>query len=336
MTRSIRCTRPWIVVRAVPAACLCLLAIALAGCDADRTEGQSGVTVEPLTPSAIVAGSPVPTASAAPRAQAAVALTPTAPAAILQPTIVPLSTAAPTSVPQSTATVAPAPAVPALTPTPMAPPPPQPAPRSGNDGKPRPTSAAGLRVWSDGDSTSYFMSLSFLQTMSALDALPVQAAEYKQSTGLLNPAYFDWPAYAAAQMEAYRPDIAVFMIGANDASVGMPLEVYHQRVGAMMDLLYAPRRYVVWIGQPNMGRPDLLAAVPAMNEVFRQEAAARPWVLYVDAWAATSDSSGHYAQFLPDEHGVLTQMRTDDGVHFTAAGGRLLANAAIAELFGFR
>jgi hypothetical protein len=331
MTRCIRRTRPRIGARVVPAAFLCVFVVALLGCNADPTEGDGGVTVEPLMPSAVAASPCAIVAAPSP-----VAPTPSAAASILQPTIVPLSTASATSVPQPAATVAPATAAPVLSPTPLPSTRSQPLARSGNDGKLRPTSAAGLRVWSDGDSTSYFMSLSFLQTMSALDALPVQPAEYKQSTGLLNPAYFDWPAYATAQMESYRPDIVVFMIGANDASVGMPLEVYHQRVGAMMDLLFAPGRYVVWIGQPNMGRPDLLAAVPAMNEVFRQEAAARPWVLYVDAWAATSDASGNYAQLLPDEHGVLTQMRTDDGVHFTAAGGRLLANAALAELFGFR
>jgi len=212
------------------------------------------------------------------------------------------------------------------------------SPRSLADGKPRPDHAAGLRVWADGDSTSYFMSVSFLDTMRQLDAVEVQPApEYKVSSGLSTPQFFDWPAYLDEQMRLYAPDVVVFMVGANDAANAVDSATYRALVAATMDRLRAPGRYVLWVGQPTMGpqRPDLRATVPRLNAIMAEEAASRPWVIYVDAFAATAGPDGDFSAYLPDEHGVPQLARTDDGVHFTPAGGRLLARAVIAALFGF-
>nr|WP_297807824.1 DUF459 domain-containing protein [Tepidiforma sp.] len=194
-------------------------------------------------------------------------------------------------------------------------------------------SAQGVRLWSDGDSTSYFMTVALLAGWSALGGVPVRGADYKISSGLMRPDFFDWPAYLAAEMARYDPDVVVFMVGANDANQVRSTEEYGARVGAVMDLLYRPGRTVVWVGQPNMGRADLAASVPRINAVFAEQAAARPWVLYLDTWALTSAPDGSYAAALPDEHGTLQVVRVSDGVHFTPAGGRRLALAVIAALF---
>ena len=228
-----------------------------------------------------------------------------------------------TPVPPPPPTDTPEPPPPATQPPVAAPPaPPPPAAPPG--------SSAGVRVWADGDSTSYFVSYWFLQFMAARGAVTVQPEpEYKLSSGLLNPAYFNWPAYAQDQIAAYNPNVLMFMVGANDASAGMPIETYHQKVGEMMDLMGAGGRRVIWVGQPNMARPDLAASVPAENEVFRAEAASRPWVTFVDAWSLTSDANGNYAQYLPDENGTLVAARADDGVHLSSAGGRIIALAVL-------
>jgi hypothetical protein len=49
----------------------------------------------------------------------------------------------------------------------------------------------------------------------------------------------------------------------------------------------------------------------------------------VDAWALTSDANGAFTHYLPDETGALVLARGEDGVHFTAAGGRVLARAVL-------
>lgn len=201
---------------------------------------------------------------------------------------------------------------------------------------PRPASPAGARLWTNGDSTSYFMSSWLMELLGAQGAVPVQGvAEYKISSGLLSPGYFNWPAYLASQMDAYDPDIVVFMVGANDAHPGMDLERYRGLVGSVMDQLRREGRVVAWVGQPIMGpnRPDLNAAIPGMNRIFAEEAEQRPWVVYVDAWSLTTDANGDYAEALPDESGAWRTIRTGDGVHFTSEGGRRLALGVIAALF---
>lgn len=216
---------------------------------------------------------------------------------------------------------------PTWTPTPTPSPTPTPLPR------PRPASPQGVRIWSNGDSTSYFMTVGIYGLFLGGGGVPVADAEYKISSGLNNTGFFDWYSYADAQMATYRPDVAVFMIGANDAHVGMDLAAYHDRVGSLMDHFYAPGRLVVWVGQPAMGRPDLAAAVPPMNRVFRDEAAKRPWVLYVDAWALTAGSDGGFSYYLRDSDGTQVLARADDGVHFSPAGGRILARGVFDAIF---
>jgi hypothetical protein len=173
--------------------------------------------------------------------------------------------------------------------------------------------------------------MDWLRSLGATTVQPF--AEYKISSGLVRRDFFDWYAYFDQQMAAYSPNVVVFMVGANDALQGISIERYRELVGEAMDRLKAPERRVVWVGQPNMGRADLRRALPGLNAVFAEEAAKRPWVVYVDAWTLTSDSSGNYAAALPGADGTPQVLRVDDGVHLTPAGGRWLAGPIIDAIF---
>ncbi len=212
-------------------------------------------------------------------------------------------------------------------------PPPTPIPTPTPVPRTLPGSPEGLRLWSDGDSTSYFMTVALMAEWAARGGIPVRVPDYKISSGLWRPDFFDWPAYIQSEMATYDPDVVVLMLGANDANQITSLDEYGARVGRAMDLLRRDGRIVVWMGQPNMGRADLAASIPAVNRVFQEQAATRPWVIYVDTWALTSWSDGTYAPVLPDESGVEQALRGPDGVHFTTAGGRRLAFGALAALF---
>lgn len=218
--------------------------------------------------------------------------------------------------------------VPTPTPTPVPTPTPTPPHRQG------PASAQGVRVWSDGDSTSYFMTVGLFSLFEASGGVAVRQPEYQISSGLVS-GNLDWFAFASAEMNAYAPDVAVLMLGANDAVVinSVGTERYRERVGAMMDLLRAPGRLVVWVGQPAMGRPDLAANAPIVNAVARDEALRRPWVLYVDTTAVTSDGEGKYTPYLRDTDGSTVLGRADDGVHLSPAGGRVVAEAVFSAIF---
>jgi hypothetical protein len=103
-----------------------------------------------------------------------------------------------------------------------------------------------------------------------------------------------------------------------------------------MDLMQRDGRVVVWLGQPNFGpgRESLVERVPTLNAIFAEEAAKRPWVVYVDTFALTSWSDGSFAWEQTDVFGNLVKIRHDDGVHFTSAGGRHLAVGVMGALFG--
>jgi hypothetical protein len=285
-----------------------------AGGDGER-EDVAGVHIEPVSPTPVVTRTPTRTATPLPPARAEPSSTAEIVASAAERTSNEIET-----LPTEVADAAPPP-TPTSVPAATAPPLPQPPPPAATG------SLAGQRVYANGDSTSYFMSVGVLSSTVAMGGVQVQPApEYQVSSGLLNSNYFDWYAYLASDMAAYDPGVVVFMVGANDAHVGMDLGLYAQRVGQLMDQLNGRR--VIWAGQPNMGRADLAAAIPAMNQVFAAEAAKRPWVRYVDTWSLTSDASGNFTPYLPD--GTLA--RGTDGVHFTSAGGAYLAQAVIAAI----
>ncbi len=211
------------------------------------------------------------------------------------------------------------------------PPPPPPGPTLAE-------SPAGLRLWSHGDSTSYFVTIALYQIWRDQGGTPVAPADYKISSGLATPHFFDWPAFVSAEMARYNPDIAVIMVGGNDILQMGTRERYAERVGRMMDLLHGESRIVVWLGQPNFGpgRDALAATVPVLNDIQREEAAKRPWVIYVDTFALTSLSDGTFTWEQSDIFGNIVRIRHDDGVHFTSAGGRHLAVGVMGALFGPR
>ena len=214
---------------------------------------------------------------------------------------------------------------------------------SGPPSPPDPVSIEGLSFWTGGDSTATYMSLTLVKMF---DALGADADTYYQgSTGLSRPDYFDWPRKLRAVIAASDPDIAVFMVGANDSqpiqntegvyqqpfTAGWKVE-YARRVGAVMDLLAGSRRYVVYVGQANMGTPCFASWMFEINKIIESEANQRPTVGYIDAWALFSDAYGEYQETLLDEAGVPTLYRAGDGIHFTFAGGQRLADAVLDEV----
>jgi hypothetical protein len=59
-------------------------------------------------------------------------------------------------------------------------------------------------------------------------------------------------------------------------------------------------------------------------------------VFFVDIYPLFQDDKGGYADYLPNDSGDLVRYRADDGIHFTRAGGDLIAEEVfrtIAEHF---
>ena len=164
--------------------------------------------------------------------------------------------------------------------------------------------------------------------------------DFKVSSGLARPDYFNWPAELSHQIARLQPEIVVLMLGSNDnqpllapdgktyrfATAGWKQE-YHRRVGAVMDQLIAQNRWVVYVGVPILAtRNDQW---PIINTVIREESAKRTRAVYVDSFSLFQDPNGKYTQYLPNAKGQLVQVRTPDGIHFQRAGADLLANRTL-------
>ena len=186
----------------------------------------------------------------------------------------------------------------------------------------------------------------YLQTLMKQTGMVATTLDYKVSSGLSRPDFFDWPTYFAQQIPAVNPDIVVVTFGGNDAqglrNVDKTWAVQHapgsggddadwraeyaKRVGAAMDYLGGDNRMLIWVGIPNDDNPDVTARLQVQNEVVMAEAAKRPKVVFIDTWKRFSGLSGGFAPVVQDPRdGQFKDVRRDDGFHLNQTGAEILA-----------
>jgi len=167
--------------------------------------------------------------------------------------------------------------------------------------------------------------------------------DYKVSSGLSRPDFFDWPAEMATKLPEVDPDIVVATFGGNDAQplsvadgefiIGDPvaneaewIEEYQQRAGAMMDQLMEGGRTLVWVGIPNDDNPEVTARMEIQDRAAKAAAAERPDVIFVDTWSRFSGRDGGWAEFVIDPRdGQGKDVRASDGFHLNTTGAEILA-----------
>jgi len=90
----------------------------------------------------------------------------------------------------------------------------------------------------------------------------------------------------------------------------------------------------VWLGMPIVSSKSESEEFDLINRILYQEAKKRPnGAAYVDTWYQFADpKTGGYAEYLPNKSGELVKVRADDGVHFEAAGGDIIARLVLKAL----
>jgi len=205
-----------------------------------------------------------------------------------------------------------------------------------------PTAADPAKVYIVGDSDAGTFG-PYLQSL--LDGTNIVDTElnYKVSSGLARPDFFDWPGELAAKLPEVDPDIVVATFGGNDSQglavedgsfiVSDPVndeadwtEEYRARVGQAMDLMGANGATVIWVGIPNDDNPDVTAKLKIQDQAVRAEAAERDNVVFIDTWNRFSGRDGNWAEFVIDPRdGVGKDVRADDGFHLNTNGAEILA-----------
>ncbi|MCZ7528060.1 MAG: DUF459 domain-containing protein [Acidimicrobiia bacterium] len=207
-----------------------------------------------------------------------------------------------------------------------------------------------LRMWIAGDSLAQTPGESLTNMAGdtkVIDVLgPVDA---RVSTGLGRPDVFNWAQHVQEETARLDPHVVVLTFGANDDHgymTGVPegteigafgseswVAEYRRRVGGLMDQVIGEGRTVIWVGIPAVRNEEQSERFDLLNGIYREEAAARAGdVLFVDAWPLLLDAEGRYADYLPNDEGQLVQVRAPDGVHFTRAGGNIIAAAAMRQV----
>lgn len=205
-----------------------------------------------------------------------------------------------------------------------------------------PTRREPLRVWVGGDSlTSEFGPA--LADRLARTRRSTAEVEFRFSTGLSRPDFFDWPARLREVIAEHDPEVFVVMFGANDgqniAVDGTVLQFgspqwkreYGRRVTAVMDLLTADGATLHWVAQPVMRSPDFDQKMKFVNAIYQAKARGREHVHFTDTRRLFSED-GAFAAYLDDADGQRVLMRQQDGVHLTRAGGEHLTDVVFARI----
>lgn len=236
----------------------------------------------------------------------------------------------------TTASVASASAAPATEP----PPPTTSAPTTA--AAPSATTPAKVLVVGDSDAGTFGP---YLNTLLDETGIVETTVDYKVSSGLARPDFFDWPAHLAETLPATEPDIVVVTFGGNDGQGlalvdgtfppewGDPLvneaewsEEYERRAGEVMDLLLDGDRAVIWVGIPNDDSADVTARMSVQDIAAKAAAADRPDIVFVDTWDLFSGRTGNWAEYVVDPRdGQGKDVRADDGFHLNENGAEILA-----------
>jgi lysophospholipase L1-like esterase len=365
-------SRSW---RASARALPVLLALLLAACGggtatplATTPPNTSGTAVTPTTGNAATTtatrGTATSTANTAATATRATSATPMVPIAATATRGTATPVAVSPTVPLPTLTVGP---TPTTGPTPTVPGPPIPVlptialPTSAATGLPPATSGGSatgggsaqpgraisatnpLRVYMAGDSFAEWIGAD-LTSYGQRSGPVTTSTDGKISSGLANPAFFDWPARLTQAMATNKPDVVVIVLGANDLNGvsgsggyfanGTPgwFTEYGRRQGQIMDIVGQSGAQLYWLAQPPMRDPGQNAAAYAVNQSALAQIISRPWVHYVDTWALFSDANGNFATTVIGADGQPITARQSDGLHLSREGATLLAASAYAQI----
>lgn len=194
-----------------------------------------------------------------------------------------------------------------------------------------PTEASPLRIMVAGDSTSQGVGNQLKASATKHPELAVDV-KGKVATGLTRSDYFDWVARTQELIAQDKPEVYMFMVGANDqqsvltpdgkvvALYGSPgwEAAYRERVAQVMDLARGDGRRVVWVGEPNVGNPKIQEALQTINRVAKEEAKRRDWVEYFDLAKVVAGPDGGFADYVELDDLGTVKCFAGDGVHLSS------------------
>jgi hypothetical protein len=209
-------------------------------------------------------------------------------------------------------------------------------------GPPTPDDPARVLVIGDSDAGTFAPYLEMVA--DKWDGVVDIETDYKVSSGLARPDFFNWPAHLRELLSTRDPDIIVVTFGGNDAQgltladgdvvEGLPNQdpdawtaEYVGRVNEMLDIMFEDSdRVVIWVGIPNAREPEFTERLRIQDQAVRQALEAHPDALFVDTWSHFDGVNGGIAELVVDPRdGVAKPVRQSDGFHLNEDGAEILA-----------
>jgi hypothetical protein len=162
--------------------------------------------------------------------------------------------------------------------------------------------------------------------------------------GLTRGDFAAWLKSLEGELDKTPPDVAVFMVGANDqqgvrdenrigyvfASEGWQ-QVYAARVEAVMTEFASRHVPTVWLGLPVMRKAEYNRGARVLDAIF-EAAAEREHVTFIPLADDFTDAAGNFVVYMHDAEKRNRQVRAEDGIHFTLYGYELIAEKVWAKI----
>jgi hypothetical protein len=162
------------------------------------------------------------------------------------------------------------------------------------------------------------------------------------SSGLSRPDFFNWPLETEKLLSEYRFDLAICILGMNDAQDieenGIKYfvnsenwnNIYRERAEKFVSLLSENITKVYWLGVPIMRDDRYNKRMLKLNQIFSDVCKNFANVKFFDISQKLSDA-GRYADYLKID-GVLVKIRLSDGKHVTYEGAKIITQDLIRNI----
>ncbi|TAL81082.1 MAG: DUF459 domain-containing protein [Beijerinckiaceae bacterium] len=208
---------------------------------------------------------------------------------------------------------------------------------------PKPTVPPSFFVAVLGDSLGQMLDQGLTEELADRPEIAVLRKTH-DSSGLVRDDFYDWPkAVKDLLASGQKINVAVILIGSNDHQPlrvdgvtyepGSPkwAEIYAQRVETICKLFHDAKIPLLWVGLPIMKSDRLSSEMASFNDIYRDHVA-KAGATFVDIWDAFGDENGRFSVYGPNVTGQVVRLRTSDGIHFTKAGARKLAQFVETEI----